>query len=209
MLACTSQLCCCTNRHKRVYINGWIYLDIRTASDNCFIFQDRSIVDTYFLFSAEMKVSIANAFTLCLGFLPIAITSPISNNVALVPRAPIHRQTCSGDYGGTSIGVLVCCDIDFNHNNDMTLKLSVRDSKGDSSAVYGWCVVTDDKKKTYHVPASKLRNSQGVGSTVSQAGIQFSLPTGTRIQYVSARGCVDKVIDQCADWAGRETVNPY
>jgi hypothetical protein len=152
-------------------------------------------------------------FTLTiLALLPSVFTNPIAGpeHTELVARAPIHRQTCSGDNGGTAIGVLVCCDIDFYDKYEMVVKLSVKDSRGDSNDVYGWCVATDANGKTYQVPSSKLRNSQGVGTTVYQSNIRFTLPCCTGIRYVSARGCVDDAgSDTCADYKGRETINPF
>lgn len=164
-----------------------------------------------------MRPSFTGISTIPLGALllsPLSLALPTSSpdDSAVYPRGgpAIHRQTCSGDYGGNSIGVLVCCDIDFTSSTEMTLKLSVRDSKGDSHPVYGWCVVTDENGTTYQVPSSKLRNSQGVGSTVYQSGIKFSRPLNQRIRYVSARGCVDDAgSDTCASYKGRETINPY
>lgn len=138
-----------------------------------------------------------------------ASTNPISEP-ELVKRAPIHRQTCSGDNGGTSVGVLVCCDIDFYDKYTMVVKLSVKDSRGDSNDVYGWCVMTDSNGKTYQV-TDKLRNSGGVGTTLTLSNKRFTLPCCTpTIRYVSARGCVDDAgPDTCASYSGRETINPF
>ncbi|KAF1998226.1 hypothetical protein P154DRAFT_524161 [Amniculicola lignicola CBS 123094] len=158
-----------------------------------------------------MKFSLAKVASLYLSataLLPIVSSTPVPGT-ELIARAPIKRQTCLGDNGGTSIGVLVCCNIDFYYGWELVIQLSVKDSRGDSNDVYGWCVVEDIYGKFHQVPSSKLRNSQGKGTTIHQYNIAWNVNPPNKARYVSARACVDDAGTDTCGGSPRGVISPF
>ena len=162
--------------------------------------------------SSVISVLVASGILLTANANPIAVGEPspvaVGNPSPVEEKRAVSSQGCAGDYSGKKIGVLACANVKFKDFNSIDVDLSVLDSKGDSNDVYGWFRVYGPDGYYKDLPkAGHLRNSLGVGHTVSANGLTWDQGVG-KITGFRAKACVDDAgKDTCTD--GPFIANPY